>query len=60
MLGVTVMGLKKTNDEGAVVKTPSWNLVLNYNQKILNKVAVMMNEGPPRTGGSPLPPYPVD
>ena len=59
MLGVTVMGLKKTNDEGAVVKTPSWNLVLNYNQKILNKVAVMMNEGPPRAGGSLFPPYPV-
>ena len=59
MLGNTVMGLKKTNDMGVVVKTPTWNLILNYNQQILNKVAVLMNEGLPKTCGRPLIPTPV-
>ena len=51
MLGPNVMKLKTTNDDGVVVKTPSWNLVLNYNQAILNKVATLMNEGLPNKGG---------
>ena len=59
MLGNTVMGLKKTNDMGVVVKTPTWNLILNYNQQILNKVAVLMNEALPKTCGRPLIPTPV-
>ena len=45
ILGPKVMGLESKDLNNVVVKTPSWKLVLHYNQQIFDKVAELMNEG---------------
>ena len=45
ILGPEVKDLQNKDMDGGVVKTPSWALVLHYNQEIFNKVAELMNEG---------------
>ena len=45
ILGPEVKGLQIKNMDGSVAKTPNWELVLHYNQEILNKAAELMNEG---------------
>ena len=40
--------------DGPIAKTPSWELVLQYNQEILNKAAELMDEGNEASKGSKL------
>ena len=37
ILGPNVKGMESKDLKGAVVKTPSWELILHYNQEILKK-----------------------
>ena len=57
ILGPSVNDLESKHLSGAVAKTPSWHLVLHYNQEMLNNVAELMNEGNDASGGDsrPLP-----
>ena len=45
-------GLQIKNMDGSVAKTPNWELVLHYNQEILNKAAELMNEGDDSSKGA--------
>ena len=45
ILAPEVKGLQVKNMHGSVAKTISWELVLHYNQEVLNKAAELVNEG---------------
>ena len=52
ILGPEVKGLQIKHMDGSVAKSPSWDLVLHYNQEILNKAAELMNEGDDASKGA--------
>ena len=45
VLGPKVRGKQVFDNDGNIVKTPAWSLILNYEQAIRAKAAVFMNEG---------------
>ena len=55
ILGPKVRGKEVHDNDGHVVKKPSWPLVLNYEQAIRAQAALLMNEGNSENGFQPLP-----
>ena len=54
ILGERVAGFHKVDTKGNVIKTPSWELVLHYNDTLFEKVAVLINEGSHGSNGKKL------
>ena len=54
MLGPKVRGKQVHDNDGNVVKTPAWTLVLNYEQAIRARASLLMNEGSPENEYQPM------
>jgi hypothetical protein len=54
ILGPKVKDRVIKDENGRVAKTPSWSLVLNYEQAIRAKACELMNEGNKSTNGKPM------